>query len=73
MLGVEISKVQSSGGPKDMELVLIDAVLQPVKSHVHGSGPDLFDRSVGNTNCCGIVDLDRCGWLLVPKFDESGT
>ena len=70
VLCVEVTEVCCSRGPEDMELFLVYSVLDPVESHVDGLGSDLFAGAVGNGNCGGVVNLDRCGWLCMSHFLE---
>ena len=70
VLGVIIRDVAASGSPENMELLLVDAILHPVKSHVHRFGSDLFDGAVRDAACRGVVDLNRGGRLRVSHFDE---
>ncbi len=47
VFGMVVSKVFRTGSPVDDELFLSDAILDPIKTHVHGFGAFLFDRVVG--------------------------
>ena len=73
VLGEIISKVAGAPGPVDAELALVDAVPGPVKAHVDGFGPDLFDRAIHDSTGGGIVSFHGCGRLWVAHFDEGGT
>ena len=46
MFRVIIAKVGSAGFPENAELVLVNAVLYPVKLHVHSFGPFFLDGGV---------------------------
>ena len=70
VLRIEVTKVCCSWGPEDMELFLVHAVLDPVEAHVDGFGSYLFAGAVSNSDCGGIVYLDRCGWLWMAHFVE---
>ena len=47
MFCVVVFEVFRAGSPADEELFLSDAILDPIKTHVHGFGAFLFDRVVG--------------------------
>ena len=49
--------------PKNLELALIDAVSNPIESHVDGFRSLLFYIVICDSTCCGVVNLDRGGWL----------
>ena len=42
----------------DVELLLVDAVVEPVEAHVDGFGLVLLDGGVHNAICCAVVCLD---------------
>jgi hypothetical protein len=63
-----VGKVGRTGSPVDLELLLADAVLYPVESHVHGLRFLFFDLFVGKSICGGVVNLYRGGWLWVFHF-----
>lgn len=71
-LGVEITKVVSARAPIDGELALSGTVADPVKSHVDGFGPFLFDGVVGKADSSGVVNLHGSGRLRMSKFSKSG-
>ena len=68
IFGVEVPHVCRSWGPKNMELLLVHAILYPVEAHVNCFRADLFASFVGNGDCGGVVDLDWCRWLGVAHF-----
>ena len=41
--------VLATSNPINSELIAVDPVLNPIKSHVDGFGSSLFDGVVGNT------------------------
>ena len=56
VLGVVISKVCFPWGPLNGQLVLVDSIWDPVKTHVHGFGPFQFVVLAGSKSTgCGIV------------------
>ena len=48
MLGEEVGEVVAAFAPMDDVLVLGDAVLDPVKAHVHGFGAALLDGVIND-------------------------
>ena len=48
MFGVVVTIIGNSGGPKDVELLLVHVVLYPIESHIDCFGSDLFASGVGN-------------------------
>jgi hypothetical protein len=67
-----VAKILSSRLPVHNELVLLDAIADPVEPYVHGVGLALFECVVGNTKSGGVVSFDGGGWLGVTKSNESG-
>ena len=65
VFGDVICKVSCSRLPVDGELALIDAVPEPVESHVDGLGPLLFHCSCEDAFGAFIVSLEWGGWLWV--------
>ena len=49
MLGVVISKISIARFPIDKKLFLEGPILDPIKTHVYGLRPFLFDCVVGET------------------------
>ena len=70
MLREVVSKVFFALAPIYQKLFLFDAVLHPVKSHIDGFGPSLFDGFIGKSDGSGVVRDDMGGWLWVPHFLE---
>jgi hypothetical protein len=63
MLGMVVSKDFGTWPPIDEEMLLTDAVFDPVEAHVDGFGPSLFDGVDGKSCGGGIVSLQWRGWL----------
>ena len=61
-----VSKVGFASAPVDVELVLVDSVLDPVESHVHGFGSALLDGVVGYAVCDGVIGAHGGWWLGMP-------
>ena len=71
VLGVVVGHVSGPWSPEDMKLILFDAILHPVESHVNGFRSYLFALFIGNRHRCGIVNLDWSGRLGVAKFVKN--
>jgi hypothetical protein len=71
MFGKVVSSVGDAVAPVDNELALRDAVADPIETHVHGFGPSLFDRVVGNAGGSAVVGDDGGRWLGMSEFFES--
>ena len=56
--------------PVNDELALLGLVLNPIKSHVNGLGPFLFDGAVGESDGKGVVDLHGNRRLGMTHFLE---
>ena len=72
MFGEVVGEVFGSWRPVNDELLLLDAIFDPVETHVHGSGAALFHRVVDDAGCCGVVGFDWRGWLRVAELFERG-
>ena len=70
MLGDVVSEVVAAFAPMDDVLVLGDAVLNPIKTHVHGFGAALLDGVIDDAQCARIVSLYWRGSLRVSKFEQ---
>lgn len=68
-----VRQIGGARSPIYMELFLFDAVLYPVEPHVYRFGFALADMVVGQTVCCGIVNLYVCGWPISPSVILRGT
>jgi hypothetical protein len=71
MLGEIVGQIREAGLPVNDKLFLLDAVFNPVETHVNGFRTALLDGFVGNTRGTGVIGLDGCRWLSVAKFVES--
>ena len=71
VFGVVVGQIMVTRGPVHSELALLDSVFEPIVPHVHCFGLILFARVVGDAGGCGIVHLEWCGRLRVPKFGEG--
>ena len=70
MLGEVVSEVVAAFAPMDGVFVLGDAVLDPIKTHVHGFGAALLDGVNDDTRCARIVSLNWRGSLRVSEFKQ---
>ena len=59
-----------SSPPVNDELALLGLVLNPIKLHVNGLGPFLFDGVVGESNGKCVVDLHGSRRLWMHLFLE---
>jgi len=73
MLGEVVGEVVAAFAPMDDVLVLGDAVLDPIKTHVHGFGAALLDCVIDDFPCARIVSLYWCGSLRVSNFEQCNT
>ena len=63
MLAVIVSKVAAARFPVDCALFLVDSVLEPVESHVHGFAFLLFASVIHHALENFVVSDDGGGWL----------
>ena len=68
MLSVIIAAVLLSGLPKDLKVALAYTVSDPIKPHVHGFGPLLFDRVISDTHGGTVVGDHGGGRLRMSEF-----
>ena len=72
VLGSVVSKVASARFPFDDELSLLDAVLEPVETHVDGFRAALFDSLVEDAPRDTVVGGHRSGRLWPAHLPEGG-
>jgi hypothetical protein len=65
-----VTQVGVTGGPADVELSLLDAVLDPVVAHIYSFGSFLEKSFVCNSSCGGVVGFELCSILGVAHFLE---
>ena len=64
------SPIDNAFFPVDYKLALPYVVMDPVETHIDGSGALLFDTVIGVTSYCAVAGLDwRCRFWM-PKFFE---
>ena len=68
-----IGQVVGTASPVDEKVTMFDAIFNPVKTHIHGFGAALFDRTVGDTCRVGVVSLNGRGRLGVPHVVQDGS
>ena len=57
VFGKVIGAIGGTRAPKDVELPLTGAVTNPIKSHVDGLRPLLFDGVIDDAACSAVVRL----------------
>ena len=72
MFGEVVGQIVSPAAPVNDELALVDAIADPVETHVHGFGSALFDSAVRDASSTGVVGLDWCGWLRMAHVVQRG-
>ena len=72
VLGKIIGKICGARAPVYIELVLLDTILNPIETHVHGSGLTLFHGFVGKAYSGGVVNFNWGWWLGMSHFLEAG-
>ena len=72
MLGVVITHVATAGFPEDHKLPIVNAVLQPIETHVNGFGALLFDCAIDNPTRHTVVSGEGSGGLGMAHFTEGG-
>jgi hypothetical protein len=55
-----------------MEVVLANAVANPIETHIHSAAAFLFDSVIGNATGASVVRLHRSGRLRMAHGDEDG-
>jgi hypothetical protein len=71
MLGEIVGQIREAGLPVNNKLFLLDAVFNPVETHVNGFRTSLLDGFVGNAGGTSVIGLNRGRWLNVTKLVES--
>ena len=68
MLSRIVSKVRVSRSSEDKRFFLTNAILDPVKVHIHCFGSFNLDGGIGEASGGGIIRLNGGRWLGVAKF-----
>jgi hypothetical protein len=68
MFGWIIAQVFLAGLIMKFKVLLSFTVKEPEVSHLHCTGSLSFDGVVNNTNSSGVVNMDGCWRLGMPKF-----
>jgi len=71
VLCVVVGKIANVRLPLDDELAILDAILEPIETHVNGFGAFLFNRSIEDATGNTIVSCDDSGRLGPFHFMES--
>ena len=72
-LGEKVRNVEDTGNMLDAELVLTEAVLKPMKTHVFAFRQLWGDGAMSKTDGKFVVAQDRGWWLGVGKVAEDAT
>jgi hypothetical protein len=73
MFGEIITQVVGALAPVDKKLLLLDLILYPIKTHVHGFGFALANGAVGDASGAQVVGLDWRWLLRMAHFNEGGS
>ena len=71
VLRVVVGKIANAGLPLDDELAVLDAILEPIETHVNCLGAFLFDSSIEDAAGDTVVSCDESGRLGPSHFMES--
>jgi len=71
VLRVVVGKIANAGLPLDDELAIVDAILEPIETHVNGFGAFLFNSSIEDATGNTVVSCDDSGRLGPSHFMES--
>ena len=70
MFGEVIHKVLVCGGPVHMVLLLVDAITDPIETHVDGTGSSLGDGVIVEANGSGVESIWVI-WVVLNRGSES--
>ena len=73
LLGEVVGEVVAAFAPMDDVLVLADAVLDPIKTHVHGFGAALLDCVIDDAHAHTLSVCIGVGLEGVQKFEQCDT
>ena len=71
VFGAIIGKIVGTSIPKEPELALSFAAAEPVVLHVYSFGVTLDDGVIRNTNCSGVIKLDRRFGMRKTHLDKG--
>ncbi len=66
-----IAQVLLTGLMIKLEVLLCFSIQEQEISHLHCTGTFSFDSVINNANSSGVVDVDGCWRLWMPKFIGS--
>ena len=72
MFRVVVCHVFGAFAPVDEKVSLLDAISDPIKTHIHGFGAALFDGVVADAGGTSVVGLNWSGWLRMAHVFEDG-
>ena len=73
VLSCIVSKVRVSRSSEDKRFFLTNAILDPMKVHIHCLGAFNLDGGIGEASGDGIIRLDWGRWLGVAKFLQGNS
>ena len=68
-----VGKICGAGHPINDKLALASAVLKPIKTHVDGFRPLLFDGVIDKALGSGVIHLEGRGRLWMSEFNKGCT
>jgi len=71
VLRAVVGKIANARPPLDDELAILDAILEPIGTHVNCFGPFLFDSSIEDAAGNTVVSCDDSGRLGPSHFMEG--
>jgi hypothetical protein len=58
-----VGEIVGTASPVDQKLIILDAIFDPIKTHVDGFGATLLHSIISDAGGTGIVGLDGSGRL----------
>jgi len=71
MFGKGIAKIISSWLLKDLELLLLLSIFEPMVFYINTFYMSFLNGTIYESLCCYIINLDRCRRLGMAHFDEG--
>ena len=73
IFGEGIAKIISSWSPKDLELLLLLSIFEPIVFYINTFCMSFLNGTIYESLCCYIINLDRYRRLEMAYFDEGIT
>ena len=73
IFGEGIAKIISSWSPKDLELLLLLSIFEPIVFYINTFCMSFLNGTIYESLCYYIINLDRCRRLEMAYFDEGIT